>query len=393
MSRRVIVFYNQPIAISETFIYNQIAGLKRYQPIVIGIKHPRGPGIDVSHLNIHLINQGGIIGTIREIGIKVLGYVPNDIGRLIDLVQPHLIHAHFAPYGAIAMPLARQRGLPLLVSVHGTDVAMSDTAIWRSSYMAHRLYLLRRRALAQMVSRVIVQSDFLRRIVVERHGFAPEKVVCIRHGIDVQRFNPNPQMTVWGKILYVGRLIERKGLPFLLQALARLRNRFPEIQLTVIGDGPMRQQYEALGHDLLGQQVTFLGAQPSEVVQRHLAEACIFCMPSITMPSGEAESLGMVFLEAMAMQVPPVSFHSGGIPEVIIHGQTGFLARERNVEELAHYIEMLLVDPDLRHRLGVQGRQWVEQEFNLEKQNAKLESLYDEVIVEYAQNTKSRKNH
>ncbi|ABY34729.1 MAG TPA: glycosyl transferase family 1 [Chloroflexus aurantiacus] len=383
MSRRVIVFYNQPIAISETFVYNQIAGLKRYQPIVIGIKHPQGPEIDVSHLNIHLINQGGIIGTIREIGIKVLGYVPNDIDRLVDQVQPHLIHAHFAPYGAIAMPLARQRGLPLLVSVHGTDVTMSDTAIWRSSYMAHRLYLLRRRALAQMVSRVIVQSDFLHRIVVERHGFAPAKVVCIRHGIDVQRFNPKTQMTVWGKILYVGRLAERKGLPFLLHALARLRNRFPEIQLTVIGDGPMRQQYEALGRDLLGQRVTFLGAQPNKVVQQHLAEACIFCMPSITMPSGEAETLGMVFLEAMAMQVPPVSFRSGGIPEVIIHGQTGFLAHERDVEELAHYIEILLADPDLRHRLGVQGRQWVEQEFNLEKQNAKLESLYDEVVDEY----------
>jgi len=260
---------------------------------------------------------------------------------------------------------------------------MSDTAIWRSSYMAHRLYLLRRRALAQMVSRVIVQSDFLHRIVVERHGFAPAKVVCIRHGIDVQRFNPKTQMTVWGKILYVGRLAERKGLPFLLHALARLRNRFPEIQLTVIGDGPMRQQYEALGRDLLGQRVTFLGAQPNKVVQQHLAEACIFCMPSITMPSGEAETLGMVFLEAMAMQVPPVSFRSGGIPEVIIHGQTGFLAHERDVEELAHYIEILLADPDLRHRLGVQGRQWVEQEFNLEKQNAKLESLYDEVVDEY----------
>lgn len=383
MSRRIIVFHNQPIGISETFVYNQIVGLKRYQPIVIGIKHPRGPGIDVSHLNIHLINQGGIIGTVREIGIKVLGYVPNDINRLIDQVQPHLIHAHFAPYGAVAMPLARQHGLPLLVSVHGTDVTMSDTPIWRSSYMAHRLYLLRRRALAQMVSRVIVLSDFLRRIVVERHGFAPERVVCIHLGVDIQRFNPNPQMTVPGKILYVGRLIERKGLPFLLQALARLRNRFPELQLTVIGDGPMRQPYEALGRDLLGQRVTFLGAQPNEVVQRHLAEACIFCMPSITMPSGEAESLGVVFLEAMAMQVPPVSFHSGGIPEVIIHGQTGFLARERDVEELAHYIEMLLANPDLRHRLGVQGRQWVEKEFNLEKQNARLESLYDEVVDEY----------
>lgn len=382
MADNILVFCNQPIPISETFVYHQIAGLRRYHAIVLGVKKPKGPSIDLSGLDVHLISHGGIRGTVREFGLKMFGYVPQSVRQLLCRLRPKLVHAHFAPYGAIALPIAQFGGLPLLVSVHGTDVTMSDAAIWRSSYFAHRLYLLRRRTLVHTTSRVIVQSDFLKRIVIERHGFRPDQVVCIRHGVDTDQFHPRPEATKWGNILYVGRLVAQKGLPFLLYALALLQERFSDLHLTVIGDGPMRKQYEVLARHLLGQRVTFLDAQPTIVVRHYLEQAYIFCMPSITMPSGESETLGVVFLEAMAMQVPPVSFHSGGIPEVIIHGQTGFLARERQTEELAHYIDLLLTNRPLRDRMGFQGRQWVEQEFNLVKQNAKLEALYDEVIAE-----------
>jgi glycosyltransferase involved in cell wall biosynthesis len=146
----------------------------------------------------------------------------------------------------------------------------------------------------------------------------------------------------------------------------------------------MRGRYEALARQILGDRCTFLGAQPQQVVREYMAKAYVFCMPSVTMPSGEAETLGMVFLEAMAMRVPPVSFRSGGIPEVIVHEEMGFLAEEKNVDQLAHYLTLLLEDPVLRNRMGEAGRRRVEQEFNLEKQNAKLEALYDEVIAEYA---------
>lgn len=366
-------------------MYNQIAGLTRYQPAIIGAKLPPEPRIQLRNYEVHLINQGDLQGKINELSLKLLGIVPSDTKRWIASLRPALVHAHFTPYGAIALPIAQQFRLPLLVSAHGTDVTMHDADIWRSSYMAHRLYLLRRRQLVQATSRLIVQSDFLRRIVIERHGFRPEQVVCIRHGIDLtpsQSHHNNPEH---GHILYVGRLIERKGLPFLLEALARLRERFPHVRLTVIGDGPMRAPYEVLARQILGERVTFLGAQPSAVVREYLQRAYIFCMPSITMPSGEAESLGVVFLEAMAMNVPPVSFASGGIPEVIRHGETGFLAKERNTDELAHFLGILLEQRALRDAMGKQGRQWVEQEFNLTTQNAKLEALYDEVIAEHYQ--------
>ena len=379
MKLRILVFVNQPLPISETFVYNQTIRLGRYEAYFLGSKSPRGPTIPLPEERVYLINPGGIAGWLREFGFKVFGHPPVNVLDWIRQIQPVLIHAHFGPYGAIALPLAERLGLPFIVSFHGTDATMKDWYVLRSSYMAHRLYLLRRRRLAQVASRVIVQSEFLRKIVIERHGFPEEKVVMIRHGIDLDLFQPNAARPEWGHILYVGRLIELKGLHYLLVALGKVKERFPTIRLTVIGDGPMRSRYEALARQTLGDRCTFLGAQPQGVVREYLARAYIFCMPSVTMPSGEAETLGMVFLEAMAMQVPPVSFRSGGIPEVILHGKTGFLAEERDVDGLAHYLTLLLESPDLRNQMGGAGRRWVEQEFNLETQNAKLELLYDEV--------------
>jgi len=383
MKRTILVYRNQPIPLSETFVYNQCFKLERYQAFVLGAKWPKGAAIALQPDRVRVINAGRYPGLWREIRWKVLAQIPSDVITWAQTLRPVLIHAHFGPDGVIAMPLAKALEIPLIVSFHGTDATMKGEFVWRRSYMGHRLYLLRRRKLRQAACRVIVQSDFLRRVVVERHGFPPEKVVCIRHGIDVEKFRPRPDRIEFGHILYVGRLIERKGLYFLLQALRLVRQKIPSLRLTVIGDGPLRKAYESLARDMLGTQVTFLGAQSPEIVREYLEKACLFCMPSITMPSGEVETLGMVFLEAMAMKVPPLSFRSGGIPEVILHGETGFLAEERNVDELARYLTLLLEDPDLRNKMGEAGRGRVEQVFNLEKQNATLEALYDEVVAEH----------
>lgn len=384
MQHAVLIYSNQPLPLSETFVYNQTVRLSRYKAYFLGTKMPKGPSIALPKERVYLVNTGGAAGWMREFGFKVFGYLPDDVLSWIEGVRPVLVHAHFGPYGAIAFPFAERLGLPLIVSFHGTDATKKDLWIWCSSYTAHRLYLLRRRRLARVASRVVVQSEFLRDIVVKRHGFPEEKVVIIRYGVDLDEFRPDAGESEWGHILYVGRLIERKGLPYLLAAAGQLKQRFPEIRLTVIGDGPMRARYEKIAAAALGDRVTFLGAQPQQVVREYLKRAYLFCMPSVTMPSGEAETLGVVFLEAMAMKVPPVSFRTGGIPEVIRHGETGFLAEERDVDGLARYLTLLLENPDLRNRMGEAGREWVEQEFNLKSQNAKLEALYDEVVLEHS---------
>jgi glycosyltransferase involved in cell wall biosynthesis len=372
----LIVYRNQPLPISEAFVYNQSMLLRRYKAFFLGAKYPSGPRIPLPTERVQLINKGGPAGLLREVLFKFLGLVPQDVVAWATAIRPGLVHAHFGPDGAMIMPLARRLSVPLVVSFLGTDATLKDQYA-RRSYLSQRLYLLRRARLAKETTKVIVPSQFLKRRVIE-HGFDPESIELIHHGVDLSQFAVTGMESVqWGRVLFVGRLVERKGLQFLIEALARARTRFPGVRLTVIGDGPSRAEYEAQADRMLAGCYEFLGAQPQEVVRDHLRQAYLFCMPSITMPSGEVETFGLVFVEAQAMCVPVVSFESGGIPEVVAHGITGLLAREGDVAELATCIELLLENAEVRDKMGRSGRLRVEQMFDLARQNECLESLYD----------------
>lgn len=376
----VLVYRNQPLPISESFVYNQSMLLRRYKAFFLGAKYPVGPHIALPEDRVRLINTGGAGGLLREASFKLVGYVPRDVIDWAERLRPVLIHAHFGPDGAMVLPLAAKLDLPLVVSFLGTDATLKDEYA-RHSYVSQRLYLLRRARLVRHVTRVVVPSDFLRDRVMEQ-GFQGNQIELIAHGVDLSEFKPDAASSPeWGHVLYVGRLVQRKGLQLLIEALAHVREHFPNVRLTVIGDGPMRGQYQAQAANRLGADYSFLGAQPQDVVRDYLKKAYLLSMPSITMPSGEAETFGLVFVEAHAMGVPVVSFAAGGVSEVVAHGETGFLAAEGNVGELASYMERLLEQPDLRDRMGKAGRERVERFFDLDKQNARLESLYDRVVM------------
>ena len=178
----------------------------------------------------------------------------------------------------------------------------------------------------------------------------------------------------------------------MIKAIRKIRERHAQIRLAIIGDGPERKHFEAMAKRELGNNYEFLGAQPNQIVNDYLKRAYIFCMPSITMPSGEAETLGLVFLEAQAMRVPVVSFRTGGIPEVVLHQKTGLLAEEGNINQLAEYLIELLENRELHDRMGLEGRKWVEKSFNLKAQNEKLEEIYDEIIFKHQIQYGSKKN-
>jgi colanic acid/amylovoran biosynthesis glycosyltransferase len=249
----------------------------------------------------------------------------------------------------------------------------------KHGYIIQRLYLRRRDELIKQTTLAIVPSEFLKQKVIEQ-GFSEEKIRLIHHGVDLNKFNIADAKPRWGNILYVGRLIRRKGLQFLLEALSRVKNQFPEITLTIIGDGRERTKFEEQAENLLGNRFTFLGAQPHAVVREYMARAYVFCMPSITEPTGEVETFGLVFAEAHAYGVPVVSFDSGAISEVVLNNKTGFLAEESNTDELARYLTNLLENLELRKKMGVAARERVERMFDLEKQNEELEAVYDEIL-------------
>lgn len=377
---RVVVYRDHLLPLSETFVVNQTLGLESFDAFLVGSKPGPPPHIALPEERRRLINPGGPRGLLREILFKFFGLIPRDILDWCRSLRPVLVHAHFGPDGTLAMPLAERLGVPLIVSYHGSDATIKDEYVW-GSYVGHRLYRLRRRRLARTARAFVAPSRFVKRMAVARQGIPERKIVVIPHGIDLEQFRPasDPE---YGRILFVGRLVELKGLHYLIDAVSRIRESFPHVQLVVVGDGPDRAFYQNLAEQKLGGACTFVGAQPHLRVREEMQKAYVFSMPSISMANGEAESFGMVFLEAQACGVPVTAFAVGGIPEVVAHGETGFLAREGDVETLAGYLKTFLENPDLRNTMGRAGRVWVETRFDRRRQNEELENLYRQVCRE-----------
>jgi glycosyltransferase involved in cell wall biosynthesis len=158
----------------------------------------------------------------------------------------------------------------------------------------------------------IAVSEAIRRRAVE-YGIPPERISVRYIGIDLSRFRfgGRPLCKRRRRILYVGRMVEKKGGALLLRAYARVRATISDAELVMIGDGPLLGSYAKLA-DELNVPVSFLGNLPSSEVKQQIDEARVFCLPSITASNGDAEGLAIVILEAQACGVPVVTSARGG---------------------------------------------------------------------------------
>jgi colanic acid/amylovoran biosynthesis glycosyltransferase len=180
-----------------------------------------------------------------------------------------------------------------------------------------------------------------------------------------------PSNSPAARILCVGRLVPEKGQTVLLEALATLARRGHRVALTLAGEGPSRPALEELAQNLgIAAQVTFLGAVGQEEIGALYESASIFCLPSF------AEGVPVVLMEAMAMQVPVLSTHITGIPELIEDGLTGLLVSPGRADQLADALERLLSDPELAGELVVKARAKVLEEFDTQSSARLLSTLF-----------------
>jgi glycosyltransferase involved in cell wall biosynthesis len=375
MRRPIVIYRDVLLAPSETFVRAQAEALVSFEPHYVGSR--RAPGVELPPARTTVLNPGTPLGRARELAHKAFGLAPALTHRLRALA-PALIHAHFGPDGTLARPLARRAGVPLVVTFHGYDATMHDEALARGSW-AGQAYLRRRPRLWREASRVLAVSEFVRRRV-EALGCPPERIRVHYTGVDLAFFQPVPDARRLPLVLFVGRLMEVKGCRYLLQAMQRVQAEVPDVELVVIGDGPLRGGLEALARTEL-RRVRFLGVQPPEAVRAWMNRAWVFCVPSVTAESGATEGFGLVFAEAQAMGVPVAGFATGGVPEAVAHGETGLLVPERQVDQLAGAIARLLRDAGLWQRFSAAGQRRVRQRFDLARQTERLEELYREVVA------------
>jgi glycosyltransferase involved in cell wall biosynthesis len=369
----VVVFRIQLLPPSETFIVAQAGAMRRFSPFYVGWR--RMPGIELPMETSWTADGGGPMGRLHELRFRYAGPTRAELARL-RARSPRLVYAHFAPDGYAAMELADQLGVPLVTALHGYDVTMSDQAI--AATRLGREYLHGRSGLQKKGALFVSCSSFVRRRSVEL-GYPEERSIVHAIGVDVQRFQPPPEGRREKVVLFVGRLVEKKGCANLLEAMARVQQRCSAIELVVIGDGPLRAGYEATAARL-GLRCRFLGVQPSTVVRAWMARAAIFCVPSVVAESGDAEGFGMVFIEAQAMGLPVVSTLSGGIPEAVQHGETGLLVPEHDPKGLAAALLLLLENPEVWRRYSAAGRRRVVNHFDLAQQTARLEEVFEHLV-------------
>lgn len=373
----VLIYRDHLLRYSEIWVRSQGEALRDFRAHYAGSK--RRSDVEMPPDRTFVVNDGGHGGLAAEALFKLASWAPQ-LQRWASDLAPALVHAHFGVDGALVAPLARALRVPLVVTFHGYDATMRDEYAARSFYL-HRKYLRRRDALSRDGTLFVAVSRFVRDRLVAQ-GFPSDRTVTQYIGIDVDRFLPDPAVERANVVLFVGRFDVLKGAEFAIRAMAEVERAVPGAELVLIGDGPARAGLESLAAQI-GLRCRFLGFQPQPTIKAWLNRARILCVPSVTIENGRAEAFGLVFLEAQAMGVPVVSFASGGIPEAVAHGATGFLARERDWQALAGFMVRLLAEPGLWQAMSRAGQERVRSSFDLRALTRGLEDLYRAALREF----------
>jgi glycosyltransferase involved in cell wall biosynthesis len=269
--------------------------------------------------------------------------------------------------------------VPLLVTFWGIDATMDDEHLRRSPLRSYRAYLRHREALKREARLFIAVSKFIKDKLVEQQNFPPEKIVVNYNAVDTQTLRPDPAVPREPVVLFVGRLVEKKGVEYLIRAMSRVQAETLDAELVIIGGGPLSAELEELATKLLN-RYRFLGVQPPSVVRSWMNRALLLGAPSVTASTGDSEGMPTVVLEAQAMGLPVVGTAHSGISEAVCHGKTGFLVAERDWEALAERIARLLRDETLWQEFSRRGRERMRTTFSVEKQVRELENIYDRVM-------------
>jgi glycogen synthase len=273
------------------------------------------------------------------------------VRHLLLVYRYDAVHVFFSlPTGAL-LPFLSLRGVPVIVSLRGSDVPGYDPCNLTMQRF-HRVLLPLTRWIWRRADRVVPVCESLGRLAQQTSPALRYSVVP--NGVDLKLFHPSTEKqgaVAGGKVrcLAVARLVERKGLGELIRAFALLeRGRF---ELEIVGDGPDEQVLRRLAVHLgVDAEVRFAGSLDRAAVARRYREADLFTLPSC------AEAFGNVFAEALASGLPIVGSTVGGIPELVEHGVNGLLVDPGNPTALAHAIRYLADDSELRQAMSRRNR-------------------------------------
>ncbi|NDE71275.1 MAG: glycosyltransferase family 1 protein [Actinobacteria bacterium] len=354
----------------ETFIIGLLERLPRGEVIVLTSNQG-----DTDTYDRQWLDDYGVV-VIRD-RTRILLPTPRVIRSAIKIIRERGIRTVW--FGAAA-PLAfsarwlKKSGAQRFVAMsHGHEV-------WWSKIPPFSWAM---REIGKQVDQITYLGEYTGKVIGTK--VPASKLVRIAPGIDVQHFRPRSGSEMRARhgvgtrpaIVSVGRLVHRKGQDRLVEALPVIKKEIPDALLIFIGEGPHREELDKLAkkHGLVN-DILFIGRIDYRELPSYIAMGDIFAMPCRNRLGGlEVEGLGIVYLEASACGLPVIAGNSGGAPDAVRHGQTGFVVDGENVDEIAARAIELLQDQQLRERLGSQGREWISEEWNWDIWSKKFNEL------------------
>lgn len=311
-----------------------------------------------------LAYDGGILAKLRHNPLNLI-LVPFFLAaQLYSIAKLHreynfdVIHAHWIiPQGLVATIYRKLwRNTPqIIVTSHGGDLyALRGKLMTRLK----RWILLR-------AAHVTIVSRAMRSYCIDL-GCDKTKISVHSMGVDLENtFTPGADTADRRGLIFVGRLVEKKGVEYLIKAMSRLVETYPDLMLTIVGDGPDRSRLLNLAHTLrLTKNIDFAGSVPNVELPRRLRTAKIAVMPSIVAKSGDQEGLGLVTVEAMGCGCAVVASNLPAVRDTVQDGETGLMANPADAADLAEKINVLLTNDELCRTLAASGRAYALRHFD-----------------------------
>lgn len=360
----ILIYRDRLLPSSEwAFMRRQYMGFSRLAPHWIGCRQE--PRLEGSGIADPLI----IGGAVSRWLFKQFGAFP----RSPDLraLAPALIHAQFGKGGALALPLARKLGIPLVVTFHGGD-AFKETHY--RSHLIPPVFQRRWQALIETAALFVCVSEGVRDKLIER-GVPPEKLEVIAIGAD-NVLPVYPEGRVPEHLLFAGRFVEKKGIFVLIEALKRLRDKGIDVPVVMAGAGPLLA--EAMAEAAVLENVRFPGWLSGEEIRALTASAHALLVPSIAGKGGDAEGLPSVAVEAMAAAVPVIASDAAGLTTVL--GEAGMIVPANDATALADAMAEAVSDRPRRDRMARAALSLATTTFSAETQSRRLEDRLLSII-------------
>lgn len=362
--KHVAVIRKKFLPITETFIYEELTKLNHFKPYVFASRRLNQRNFPFPRVTVARSSRS-LVKHLRQKKIR-------------------LIHARFGLAGIDMLGVKKKLGLPMITSFHGHDSPDNKK---------NRMKYKRLKQLFREGEMFTVTNQKMKQVLL-KHG-CPKRKIHIQHsGIDVEKFPFRLRILPKDKpinLLFVGRLVEKKGAKYLIKAFRKVHHEFPQTKLTMIGDGELRkatvQQIKKLG---LKDCVKMLGDLSHHDVIKEMDKAHLFCLPSVKGKKGDQEGIPNVLKEAMVCGIPVISTKHAGIPELVSSGINGYLVPEKDSDALAKQIIFLIKNHHLWPEIGQKAREKILKDFNSVKQVQVLEELYQKVMNQHKKRKKGK---